>query len=305
MKKIFFAQYLQENQFFEDSSGNVDIANNITVGGTVDGRDLATDGSKLDNVAANATAYANSDVDTHLNQSSASSGQYLNWNGSDYAWSTISAPSVTETSTTTFTNKSINLSDNTLSGTTAQFNTALSDGSFRVGYGAGEVIEHLTGTCDGRSVTGKSGTYTWPTAAAQVPSTSYVDLSGSSISYTPPSEANVVKYDFNFRFSIGNAGSPLFHFAFYFDGTEVGHARATSYLTYEGIMHFQIPLSLNNSTVNEDSGKIGTWNTAKTIKMQVRAFSSSFLGELHTTHYYNGGLLRTLVYPTLSITAIA
>ena len=32
------------------------------------------------------TAYANSDVDLHLNVSGASSGQVLSWNGSDYAW---------------------------------------------------------------------------------------------------------------------------------------------------------------------------------------------------------------------------
>ena len=31
-------------------------------------------------------SYANSDVDSHLNVSSASSGQILSWNGSDYAW---------------------------------------------------------------------------------------------------------------------------------------------------------------------------------------------------------------------------
>ncbi|MAY05559.1 MAG: hypothetical protein CMB25_08210 [Euryarchaeota archaeon] len=35
--------------------------------------------------------YADSDVDTHLNQSSASSGQYLQWNGSDYAWAAVSS----------------------------------------------------------------------------------------------------------------------------------------------------------------------------------------------------------------------
>jgi cytoskeletal protein CcmA (bactofilin family) len=33
-------------------------------------------------------SYANSDVDSHLNVSSASSGQILSWNGSDYAWVT-------------------------------------------------------------------------------------------------------------------------------------------------------------------------------------------------------------------------
>jgi hypothetical protein len=37
--------------FFE---GDVDVASNITVHGTVDGRDVATDGTKLDTIATNA-----------------------------------------------------------------------------------------------------------------------------------------------------------------------------------------------------------------------------------------------------------
>jgi hypothetical protein len=38
------------------SAGSVNVTGNITVGGTVDGRDVATDGSKLDGIEANATA---------------------------------------------------------------------------------------------------------------------------------------------------------------------------------------------------------------------------------------------------------
>jgi|TARA_B100000085_G_scaffold222503_1_gene207579 hypothetical protein len=41
--------------------------------------------------AAVPAGYSDSDVDTHLNRSSASSGQYLQWNGSDYAWATVSS----------------------------------------------------------------------------------------------------------------------------------------------------------------------------------------------------------------------
>ena len=37
-------------------------------------------------IAGGGTSYTNSDVDTHLNTSSASSSQILSWNGSDYAW---------------------------------------------------------------------------------------------------------------------------------------------------------------------------------------------------------------------------
>ena len=62
------------------------MTGNITVTGTVDGRDVATDGTKLDGIATGATNYANSDVDAHLNQSTAGSGEVLSWNGSDYDW---------------------------------------------------------------------------------------------------------------------------------------------------------------------------------------------------------------------------
>jgi len=48
---------------------------------------------------------------------------------------------VTETSTDTLTNKSIDLTDNTLTGTTAEFNTALTDGSFATLDGA-EVLQN-------------------------------------------------------------------------------------------------------------------------------------------------------------------
>jgi hypothetical protein len=67
--------------------------NNITVTGTVDGRDVAADGTKLDGIeaGANVTDAANVEplVDAHINVSGATSGQYLGWNGSDYAWSTV------------------------------------------------------------------------------------------------------------------------------------------------------------------------------------------------------------------------
>jgi len=120
----------------------------ITTNSTFDGRDVATDGTKLDGIAASANnythpnhsgevtstadgatviadnvvdeanlkvsntptngyvltaqsgntggltwaaggGYADSDVDTHLNQANAANGKYLGWNGSDYIWTTL------------------------------------------------------------------------------------------------------------------------------------------------------------------------------------------------------------------------
>ena len=78
------------------NNGRVDLYFNNSVkvtttntGAVVTGILTATsfvgDGSGLTNLPGGGS-YGNSDVDTHLNRSSASSGEILSWNGSDYAW---------------------------------------------------------------------------------------------------------------------------------------------------------------------------------------------------------------------------
>ena len=67
-------------------SETVNVSGNLGVTGTVDGRDVSTDGAKLDGIATGATAYANSDVDAHLNTSTAAANEVLSWNGTDYDW---------------------------------------------------------------------------------------------------------------------------------------------------------------------------------------------------------------------------
>lgn len=69
-----------------DSAQGVTVTGDIAVSGTVDGRDVASDGTKLDSIASNATAYGDADVDTHLNQANPTSGYVLSWNGTDYSW---------------------------------------------------------------------------------------------------------------------------------------------------------------------------------------------------------------------------
>ncbi|MDB4378499.1 hypothetical protein N9Z41_01885 [bacterium] len=71
------------------------------------------------------TMYANSDVDTHLNTSSATTGQVLSWNGSDYAWAadatggatSINTAGNTGTGSVTFASETL-----TATGTTNQIN---------------------------------------------------------------------------------------------------------------------------------------------------------------------------------------
>mgnify|MGYP001318287496 CR=1 FL=1 len=48
-----------------NTSGNVDVTGNISVSGNVDGRDISTDGTKLDGIAANATNVTNNNQITN------------------------------------------------------------------------------------------------------------------------------------------------------------------------------------------------------------------------------------------------
>ena len=68
-----------------NATGQVAITTNTTVSGVVTATSFVGDGSGLTNLPGGGS-YGNSDVDTHLNTSSASSGEILSWNGSDYDW---------------------------------------------------------------------------------------------------------------------------------------------------------------------------------------------------------------------------
>jgi hypothetical protein len=67
------------------TASDADIQQPPSEGAFVDG-----DKTKLDGIATGATAYTDSDVDTHLNTGTASSGEVLSWTGSDYDWVAVS-----------------------------------------------------------------------------------------------------------------------------------------------------------------------------------------------------------------------
>ena len=71
--------------YFNNSIKITTTNTGAVVTGILTATSFVGDGSALTNLPGGGS-YGNSDVDTHLNQSSASSGQILSWNGSDYAW---------------------------------------------------------------------------------------------------------------------------------------------------------------------------------------------------------------------------
>lgn len=172
----------------------------------------------------------------------------------------------------------------------------------------GQIIEMLTSPCDGSTVTGASGSYTWPSVTtSQTPGDTFVDVTGSSLLYTPPTGTTKIKYDFSFSWVYSSSG-PILHFSLYVDSNEIVYARrnyateGTSYPEIGG--YYSYTLNIGGSD-NFNSGRLSSWTTAKTIKLMMRRYSSSYAGSIHGTGNWNGAGGNVLLMPTLTITAIA
>lgn len=182
------------------------------------------------------------------------------------------------------------------------------DGSALTGIDAGSnILEVISGVCDGSTQIVNGTTYTFPNVTAkQTTTTSYADVTGSSFSYTPPSNATRVEYDIIIQNS-SSANRHFNHFKFYLDSDEVVYAR-TSFgdftNTYEEPLHFKWILGIGG-TADTNVGRVASWTTSKTMKLQVRAYSASDAADLHHNVYWDGTAPSGghLKLPTLKITA--
>jgi len=170
---------------------------------------------------------------------------------------------------------------------------------------AGEVIETFASLCDGSSVTVSSGTYTTTNVTAvQAVTAAYADVTGSAITYTPPSGASRVIYEFSFMNST-TGSHDIGHFRFYIDGVEATDAKVSTggqaYVEY-GRMSFKWIVSIGSA--NAATGAQATWTTGKEMKLQVRAYAAANDPKLHGTYYWDGAASQQFSRPLLTITAI-
>lgn len=170
----------------------------------------------------------------------------------------------------------------------------------------GGIIECLTSPCDGSSATVTSGTYTFQNVTAlQNPGATNVDITGSTMAYTPPVGATKVTYEFSMS-RYWEYTHDIMHFRFFIDSDEVTKARFNNSGQYypEHLIHFFWTMNIGGS--NDTSiGRVASWSTAKTLKMQVRDYGTGNGGALHGTTYWDGAASNTLHVPNLRITAIA
>jgi hypothetical protein len=169
----------------------------------------------------------------------------------------------------------------------------------------GQIIEYLTGVCDGTNVTVGSGTYTFPNVTTQQTSTaSYQTITGSNLLYTPPAGTSRVVYKFQFASYWLNAHA-INDYKFFIDADEVVFARHNRSAMYQESMYsFDWTIAIGG-VANPNTGRLASWTSGKTLSMQFRAYGTSNNNNLHGTYYWDGAVSTQFSMPSLTIIAIA
>ena len=66
-----------------------------------------------------------------------------------------------------------------------------------------------------------------------------------------------------------------------------------------------IGAGLGGGSADAATGRIATWDSSKTIKLQAREYNGSYAAKLHSTRYWDGIDSSHFSLPTLTITAIS
>ena len=182
------------------------------------------------------------------------------------------------------------------------------DGSGQLSFNPGKpnILEQFYHICDGSTIATSGGNITLGNVtAAQDGTTSFVDVTGSSISYVPPTGTTMVIYEFNFmdcwvdQYGIGC-------FTFYIDSDEVTNQRFTlgGESHNQQVTHFKVGIPIGG-TASTTTGRQASWSSAKTLKMQIASHHASNDIAIHRGSNWTGGSNDDHFHqPSIGITAI-
>ena len=167
------------------------------------------------------------------------------------------------------------------------------------------ILEQFLCPCDGSVIALNQGNTTIADSSSiQQLTTSYVDLAGSEISYTPPTGTTQVIYEFVLHCS-GKDNHGIGTIRTYLDDVEVTDA----IFSFGSANHFDSRIchrwAFNiGGTAVAASGRVASWTSAKTIKMKGREYGGSNEAKVFGTRYTDNGSTATFSRPSLGITAI-
>ena len=170
--------------------------------------------------------------------------------------------------------------------------------------GGNTIQEILTRPCDGGTVTSANGTITFPNiSAVQTLTSTYADITGSSITYQPPAGTHTVIYRFQFQCTRADADT-IGHYRFDIGSNEVIYARHTIRgEDFQSRVVFTWPIKIGGSA-DTNTGALASWNSPLTLKMRGRRYNGTYDQKLHVTDNWDGTGTDTFSMPILSLTAI-
>lgn len=166
------------------------------------------------------------------------------------------------------------------------------------------ILEVVPILADGQDITINGNTYniTGPTGLTGL-STTHTVIVGSSVSYTPPSGAVAVMYEFMF-FPTFHDSYSIAHYMMRIGGTDIENSKISVSGTYNEtptLYRYIIPIG---GTADANTGRQATWTTAKTLDVTGREYTSSYEGYVHGPVYWDGtGWSGTPFTPSVVITA--
>ena len=170
-----------------------------------------------------------------------------------------------------------------------------------------QVLEQFFSPCDGSTIATSGGNITLSNITArQQLTTSFATLTGSSISYVPPSGTTQVIYTFQFVLASDDDNDGLFHAGFTVDGNEATDARFTERLSsnyWDQIVTFTWGINIGGSTTAA-TGRLASWSSAKTLVLEAREHGGSNESQVHYIQNWGGSVVNQVRKPCIGITAI-
>ncbi len=149
-----------------------------------------------------------------------------------------------------------------------------------------QILEQFYTPCDGSVIATSAGNVTVEdTDAVQNLSTSFDDVTGSTISYTPPAGTTQVIYEFSVQVT-RSSGHSISSWKFFIDSDEVTDFRSTvSGTNIETRVLFKWGINIGGSAVTA-TGRQASWSSSKTLKLQAADYAAAHQIRVHQTEYW-------------------
>jgi hypothetical protein len=197
--------------------------------------------------------------------------------------------------------------------TTITGDLTVNGGITKTQYRPGEIIEEISSICDGSQIEAISGTYTIENVTGvQNGSTTHTAVTGSTISYTPPTGTKRVYYRFSYQWDC-TENSGISHHQMQVDGTTLTDSRHTIASNYASTnwhhaifpVFIEYTINCDASSTDAAAGKFTSWTSPKTLRVTYREYDGSYESRLHLNEWWDGSGTDRFVRPHLTIRAIA